>query len=148
MKRTQSILAFLISLTVVGAVFGHATIWPREAAIGAYEKYTIRIPNEKDSPTVRVEAEFPAELAAYYFLAVPGWSLEREPRQHGATSRAVWTGGSIGPYEFAEFSLLARNPDASGTLVWRVIQFHADGTQSAWIGEPDSENPAPVTIVR
>jgi uncharacterized protein YcnI len=148
MNKTYLILTWIIGWLAAESALGHATIWPQEAAVGAYEKYTIRIPNEKESPTIRVEAAFPEELAAYFFSAVPGWTIEREQDSNGRTVRAVWTGGSIGPHEFTEFSLLARNPDTGGTLVWEVIQFHADGTQSAWVGEPDSPNPAPLTTVR
>lgn len=148
MNRIQWTLVGLIGWLFAEMAIGHATIWPLEAAAGAYEKYTIRIPNEKESPTIRVEAEFPSELAAYYFSAVPGWTIERDEDENGRTVRAVWRGGSIGPHEFAEFSLLARNPDTRGTLVWRVIQFHADGTQSAWVDEPSSSNPAPTTLVK
>jgi uncharacterized protein YcnI len=147
-KKIHFILLCLTGWLIAESALGHATVWPQEAAVGAYEKYTIRIPNEKDSPTIRVEAEFPEALAAYYFSTVPGWAIERVQDPNGRTIRAVWTGGSIGPHEFAEFSLLARNPDASGSLVWRVVQFHADGTLSAWVGDPNSQYPAPVTTVR
>jgi uncharacterized protein YcnI len=142
------VLIGLIGLLAVDAAFAHATVWPQASAAGAYEKYTIRIPNEKDSPTIRIVAEFPAELAAYYFGVAPGWTIERTEDDSGKTVRAVWSGAAIGPHEFAEFSLMARNPDTRGTLTWRVIQFHADASQSAWTGAPDSQTPAPTTEIR
>ena len=40
----------------------HIRIAPTESAPGAREKYTMRVPNEKQVKTIRVEGEFPAGL--------------------------------------------------------------------------------------
>ena len=40
-------------------VFGHIRIAPTESTAGAREKYTMRVPNEKQVPCSKVEGEFP-----------------------------------------------------------------------------------------
>ncbi len=133
---------------VIQSARGHATIWPQESTSDAFEKYTIRVPNEKESPTVRLEAEFPPDASVNYFEVLPGWSIEHHRNADGRIIGATWHGGSIGPTEFAEFNVMARNPDAATTLVWKIVQVHEDGSRSEWVGERGSGNPAPVTTIR
>jgi hypothetical protein len=57
-------------------LFAHITIWPKESAPGARERYTMRVPNEKQVPTVRIEGEFPPELNIYDFEFKPGWKID------------------------------------------------------------------------
>jgi len=148
MKQILSGCGVLIGLLVVQSALGHATIWPQQSVTGTFEKYTIRIPNEKESPTVRVEAEFPSDMTVSFFEVVPGWRIEHQRDADGRIVGAVWIEGSIGPNEFAEFALMARNPDAATTLAWRIVQVHEDGSRSEWVGEHDSNNPAPITTIR
>lgn len=58
--KTRNIAASAI-LTLLSATvaFAHVTIWPKESAPGAREKYTMRVPNEKQVNSIRVEGEFP-----------------------------------------------------------------------------------------
>ena len=43
---------------------------------GAYEKYVLRVPNERDVPTNKVEIRFPEGLRVVSFGEVPGWKLQ------------------------------------------------------------------------
>lgn len=148
MKQFLTACSGVMGLVALQSAFGHATIWPLESAANAFEKYTIRTPNEKESPTVRVEAKFPSDVTVNYFEVVPGWTIEHQRDTDGRIVGATWNGGAIGPNEFAEFALMGRNPETRATLVWRVVQVHADGTRSEWVGERQSQNPAPVTTVK
>ena len=49
-----------IALTCASLTLAHIRIAPTESAPGAREKYTMRVPNEKQVSTIRVEGEFPA----------------------------------------------------------------------------------------
>ena len=40
--------------------FAHVTVAPKEAPIGATQRYCIRVPSEKSVPTIGLEVEFPA----------------------------------------------------------------------------------------
>jgi uncharacterized protein YcnI len=68
--------AALLTLLIVPAAFGHIKIWPMESTFGAREKYTMRVPNEKQVATIRIEGEFPAELSLYDFEFKPGWKID------------------------------------------------------------------------
>jgi hypothetical protein len=77
-----------------------------------------------------------------------GWQVETRVDAGGRVAGVVWTGGSIAPGAAEEFGFLARNPSEEATLTWRVVQIHADGSRAAWVGEPGSRGPAPVTLIR
>ena len=50
---------FLAACMTLAPAYAHVTIRPRESVAGATEKYTMRVPNEKNVATVRIEVEFP-----------------------------------------------------------------------------------------
>ena len=148
MRQRITVFAGLLSLFVAQSALGHATIWPKESMVSAFEKYTIRIPNEKESPTVRIEAKFPPEVTVYFFKVAPGWTVKHHKNTDDRIIGATWNGGSIGPSEFAEFSLMALNSPEVVTFAWKVVQVHLDGSRSEWVGDRDAENPAPTTMVK
>ena len=56
--------------------FGHIRIAPTESTQGAREKYTMRVPNEKQVPSSKIVGEFPEGLQIYDFEFKPGWQIE------------------------------------------------------------------------
>ena len=50
-----------------GLALAHIRIYPTESILGAREKYTMRVPNEKQVATIRIEGEFPKDLKVYDF---------------------------------------------------------------------------------
>jgi len=75
MKRF--LLLTTISLVVTQAALAHIRIYPNESSVGAREKYTMRVPNEKkEANAIRVEGEFPAGLDVYDFEFKPGWKID------------------------------------------------------------------------
>lgn len=144
-RSGQLLLCIVLSSTIAQA---HVAVLPRESAAGATEKYTMRVPDEKNIPTVRMEAEFPAAAEVISLDAKEGWKIELKKDSSGKIVGAIWSGGSIGPREIAEFGFQARNPNEEMKLVWKVIQVYEDGTKSEWTGPAGSRNPAPVTQVK
>jgi uncharacterized protein YcnI len=140
--------AVLMMFVAVQAADGHVTIFPRESQTGDEQQYTMRVPTERDTPTVRIEAEFPREVSVTEIDSKDGWQVERRVDADGRVVGAVWSGGSIAPGAAEEFGFLARNPSEEATLTWRVVQIHADGSRTEWVGEPGSRGPAPVTVIR
>ena len=45
----------MLALLAAPVAFGHIKIYPTQSTYGAREKYTMRAPNERDSPTIRIE---------------------------------------------------------------------------------------------
>ena len=150
MKRDM-LKSFCLPIAIVlgaTAAQAHVAVLPRESIAGATEKYTMRVPDEKNIPTVRMEAEFPAAAEVISVDPKDGWQIELKKDSTGRIVGATWSGGSIAPREIAEFGFQARNPNEETKLVWKVIQVYEDGTKSEWTGPPGSRTPASVTQVK
>jgi len=148
MHRTRISLVILLIIAVAGSALAHVRVLPQESAAGAPQKYTMSVPTERQSPTVRIEAEFPTSVVVLSLGTTPGWRVEAKKNDDGKIVGAVWTGGSIPFAEAAEFSFEARNPTVSTRLSWKVIQIYQDGTRSEWTGPENSRTPSPVTVVK
>ena len=129
--------------------FAHIRIYPNESTFGTREKYTMRVPNEKQVDSIRVEGEFPKELTVYDFEFKPGWKIDFKKDEAGKIVGATWT-GTMHPYEFAEFGMLGINPKEGQTkeLVWKFVQFYADGSKEEFTGPVGSRLPSPVVSLK
>ena len=146
MNLLRHVLTSLTAIVLVpSALLAHAVVFPKTSAPGAYEKYVLRVPNEKGVATTRVEIRFPAGVRIVSFSEVPGWQLEEIRDSANAVTGAVWT-GVLPPERFVEFPFVAVNP-ASGTLTWPAFQTYDGGERVAWTGAPDSERPASITSI-
>jgi uncharacterized protein YcnI len=125
----------------------HIRIAPTESTVGAREKYTMRVPNEKQVGSSKVEGEFPAGLQVYDFEFKPGWKIDFKKDDKGNIVGAMWT-GKIQPYEFVEFGMLAINPKAGTNLTWKFIQYYDDGTKEEFTGPVGSRLPSPVVTLK
>src|SRR4051812_45786697 len=141
MKRLTRLL---IPVAVMLVASGHAVVSPGSSRPGAYERYVLRVPNESDNPTVKVEMRFPAEVRVISFVDVPGWTLQAVMDSTGRAVSATWT-GTLPPERFVELPFMAVNPKSGGRITWPVIQTYANGDRAEWTGPRDSEHPASVT---
>jgi uncharacterized protein YcnI len=145
MKRTVLILiGILLSAQLLWA---HIRINPTDSVVGAREKYTMRVPNEKQVPSSKIEGEFPAGLQVYDFEFKPGWKIDFKKDAKGNIIGATWT-GKIQPYEFVEFGMLAINPKEGAELTWKFIQYYDDGTKEEFTGPVGSRLPSPVVTLK
>ncbi|WP_134685306.1 YcnI family copper-binding membrane protein [Brevibacillus migulae] len=146
---------FMIVLTAClffsfsSGIYAHVSVYPKETSTNAYEKYTVRVPVEKEVSTTAVRLEFPAGVKVSTVMPAVGWSYEiakdAEGRFTGITWKAV--GEGIKPHEFMEFSFVGKNPEQATSLSWKAYQTYADGSVVEWTGSPDSDKPASVTTV-
>ncbi len=143
-----SCLLVVAALVLASSAFGHVRISPTEAATGATERYSMRVPTERQSPTVRLEIEFPVAVSVISLEASPGWRIDQKKDTQGRITGAVWSGGSIPFAEYRDFYFEARNPAMEMKLEWKVIQIYEDGTRSEWTGPESSRAPGPVTMVK
>ena len=139
------LIVFALTAVIAQA---HVTVLPRESTLGATEKYTMRVPNEKNVPTVRLEAEFPPAADITSITEKTGWKIEVKKDSTGKITGAIWSGSSIAPRDIVEFGFQARNSSEATELVWKVVQFYEDGTRSEWTGPKGSRSPAPVTQLK
>lgn len=124
----------------------HAVVYPKVSEAGAYEKYVLRVPNERDVATTRVEIHFPRSVRVVSFSEVPGWSLEVLTDSAKHITGAIWT-GSLAPQRFVEFPFVAVNPKGSVKMMWPSFQTYSNGDRVDWIGREDAKQPASFTIV-
>lgn len=129
-----------------GVAHAHVTVWPRAAARGAFERYVVRVPNEKNVPTTRVEIHFPAEVRISSFLEVAGWQLQVLTDSAGKITGAVWT-GSLPPKRFIEFPFIGVNPKDGERVVFPALQTYEGGEVVQWTGPEGSKTPASVTTL-
>jgi uncharacterized protein YcnI len=136
-----------MALMIPAVALAHAVVFPKFSTTGAYEKYVLRVPNERDVPTTRVELRFPAGLRVVSFGEVAGWKLEVLTDSAQRIIGAVWTG--VLPKErFIEFPFVAVNPKDSTSLAWPTYQTYEGGERVEWTS-PDtaSKTPASATII-
>ena len=129
-----------------GVAHAHVTVWPRSAARGAFERYVVRVPNEKNVPSTRVEIHFPAEVRISSFLEVAGWQLQVLTDSAGKITGAVWT-GSLPPKRFIEFPFIGVNPKDGERVVFPALQTYEGGEVVQWTGPEGSKTPASVTTL-
>lgn len=135
------------SLIVAGQIFAHAVVHPGEVRAGAYEKFVLRVPNERDTQTVRVELAFPGAVRVVSFADVPGWNLEVTSGPDRGITRAIWT-GTLPVQRFVEFPFVAVTPESETRLQWDAVQTYADGERVEWAGPEGSATPASFTVVK
>ena len=137
----------LLMLLLVGSAAAHVTVLPAEAPAGAFVSFTVRVPGEKDLPTVSVRVEFPTGMIVSRFQPKPGWERAVEKDTAGRIVAATWSGGRISADEYEEFTFLARTPSEPGPLTFRAFQTYEGGEVVAWAGGAEDAEPAPVVEV-
>jgi uncharacterized protein YcnI len=145
-RRLSLVLAALVLVVAPAIALAHAVVFPKTSASGAYEKYVLRVPNEKAVATTRVEIRFPAEARVTSFGDVAGWQLEVQTDSAKRIVGAVWT-GTLAPQRFVEFPFVAANPKTATRLVWPAIQTYADGERVQWTGAEGTKTPASATVI-
>jgi uncharacterized protein YcnI len=161
MKKTLILLGLAGALLAVPAASAHVTVNPRTVQADSFARLAIRVPDEaEDAQTVKVTVQLPESVSFVSFQPKPGWKRSvtmvklAKPitNDEGETvteriATVTWEGGQIAPGEFDEFGLSAKVPAAQGKLVFPALQTYSNGDVVRWIGDPDSDTPAPRVTV-
>ncbi|WP_049784384.1 YcnI family protein [Alicyclobacillus acidocaldarius] len=120
---------------------------PTPPAAGGFEQYTMRVPCEKNNPTVKIVLKVPKGVSFVSYEPVPGWKVT-ENQVNGQTL-VTWqaTGGGIQPGQFEQFPFLATNPRQPGVIAWDAFQYYRDGSIVAWTGATGSATPHSTTQI-
>ena len=146
-RPVMSAVFLLIAMVVVPSLmFAHAVVSPKASTPGANEKYVLRVLNERDVPTLKVEIRFPDGLRVVSFGDVPGWKLQVLADSIQRITGAVWT-GVLAKERFVEFPFVAVNPKDSTTLTWPTYQTYDGGERVEWTGPDSSYTPVSSTLV-
>jgi uncharacterized protein YcnI len=141
-RTIAATIAFVLAVPALG--LAHAVVFPKMSTPGAYERYLLRVPNERNVATTRVEIRFPLDVKVISFADVQGWQIEIQRDSASRIVGAVWT-GSLAPERFVEFPFVAVNPKTPAQIQWPAFQTYADGQRVEWTGAEDSKSPASVT---
>jgi uncharacterized protein YcnI len=134
----------------VGVASAHVTVQPQETTQGKYEVFTVRVPSEsEDVQTTKVEVKFPEEVNVTRFEAKPGWTYEVQKDDTGKITSATWTaeGKGLTASEFVQFNVQGKVADDAAEIVWKAYQTYSDGSLVEWVGAPDADKPASITVV-
>lgn len=152
MKKLHFALALGLLASMLGGGFAsaHVTVLPKETTQGSYEKFAVRVPTEKDIPTVKVEVKFPLDsVSISRFEPKPGWKYELTKDANNKITGVVWTatGEGLGATEFGEFYMQGKVADTATAITWKAYQTYKDGSVVEWVGADGSDKPASVTKV-
>jgi uncharacterized protein YcnI len=158
----------LIVIGAAGAATAHVTVNPGEAPAGGFAKLDFRVPNEQDTAvTTKLEVQLPTDTPLVFVSVMPhpGWTYAIEKtklatpiKQEGeeiteVVSKITWSGGTIKPGEFDDFSVsVGALPAKATSLTFKAIQTYDNGDVVRWIeeaakGQPEPTHPAPVLTV-
>jgi uncharacterized protein YcnI len=144
--RSLRLVAATALLFVPSLLSAHAVVYPKSSAPRAYERYVLRVPNEKGTATTRIEIRFPDGARVISFADVVGWQVAPVLDSAQRIIGAIWT-GTLPPQRFIELPFIAVNPEAPTRLVWPVYQTYADGERVEWTGAPETKSPASFTDI-
>lgn len=140
-------IAVVATTVAAGSASAHVQVTPTVVAPGDPVLFTVLVPGERDTGTVRVDLKLPPGLMPFSFEDRPGWKRRLVRADDGSAERIVWTGRAA-PDGLLRFSFLAGTPEQPTTIEWKALQTYAGGYVARWIGAPDADYPAAVTEVR
>lgn len=144
---TAAASAALAALVPLQAAYAHVTVAPSSVPADSFQTLAVRVPTERDEPTVKVRVEFPAGLTVSRFQPKPGWTREVEQDSQKRITAVTWSGGKIMPGEFDEFILMARTPKEPGKLAFKAYQTYQSGETVAWVEGEGQQHPAALVTV-
>jgi uncharacterized protein YcnI len=140
------LVAFTALLVSAVTASAHMMVLPATSTNGAVERYTVLVPTEGKSPTVRVELRIPMGVEVVAIESKPGWQGSNRPFPVGAAT-VGWAGGRIPPGEMVSFDFLALNPKAPRALTWNATQWYEDGSSDRWGEGASSDHHASTTTL-
>jgi uncharacterized protein YcnI len=142
-------LIFVLLSLLVGVASAHVVVNPENAIKGTFQEFTVRVPNEKDIPTVKVELDVPAAVDISQFNPVPGWKYDLTKDSSGKITMIIWTstGDGIAASQFEKFTIAGLISKNATAIDWKAHQTYQNGSVVDWVGNDTSDTPAPVTKV-
>jgi uncharacterized protein YcnI len=165
MQRRTKVLAVAAGLVAVSPSIAqaHVSLHPNAIPAGSFVTTNIRVPNEEDNAsTTSVKVKLPAGVLSAQGAPPAGWTFKATLKKLAkpiktddglVTTEATevqFTGGRIRPGDFEAFPLTLSIPDsakAGDVLSFPTVQTYSSGKVVRWIGEAESEMPAPTVDI-
>lgn len=142
-----------------GNAWAHVEVVPESAPKGSDAVLAFTVPDESETlSTTKIEVFFPTDhpIAEALVQPIAGWTATvstmpvSKPIETDdgtvteAVKSVVWTGGTIEPGNFQNFSVSVGLPDFEGAIQFKALQTYSDGNVVRWIEDgEESEHPAP-----
>jgi periplasmic copper chaperone A len=160
-RTTVAGLALAAALLAPAAADAHVSLHPNVVPAGAFATLTLRVPNEQDSAnTTGIRIQMPDGFLDVSAAPPPGWSFSTKTKKLATpvktddgeidteVTEVDFSGGKLPPGQFAQFPMSVVIPGKEGdVLSFKVLQQYSNGQVSRWIGDPDSDSPAPTIDV-
>lgn len=142
-----TILAIATSLALSAAASAHVVVQPDSVEPGAWQTFSMSVPNEKDTPTTRVILQIPNTLDSVTPTVQSGFTIQ-VAKDKDAVKSITWT-GQIPVGQRAEFGFSAQAPSKEGELRWIAYQYYSDGSVVKWQQDPGSDkSDAPYSLTK
>jgi uncharacterized protein YcnI len=122
----------VLLLSQCAPAWGHSDLDPRRSLPNIWETYTLKVPTEPQTPTVRVRLQVPQAFEIEMIEHRQAWQLVTVRDERGYIREITWSGSQIPPQTFEEFKLLARNAKDPGLYVWKIDQAYENGEVVTW----------------
>lgn len=136
MKKIIVFLTVIVSFFSLSIpAFAHVVVKPNQVGVGAFQTFTMGVPNEKDNATVALRLVMPEGLEFVSPTVKPGWKIEIKKTGEGDTARVteiLWTDGQIPEGQRDDFSFSAKVPSKETALNWKAYQTYSNGTIVTW----------------
>lgn len=142
-----TILALALCLLSAPDASAHVSITPAQVPVESNQTFAVRVPTEKNEPTVRVRLTFPAGLTVSRFQPKAGWTRQVEQDAQQRIISVTWSGGQIGPGEFEDFVFIGRTPREAGKLAFQAYQTYQGGETVEWTGGEGADRPGPTVAL-
>lgn len=141
-----ALMGFGLMTSVASA---HVEVTPKTSVTGEEETYTVKVPSEKDVPTIKFTIKIPPGLEFDSFEPIAGWNFTVQKGSDGKVKSVTYeaAGQGILPEEFQRFTFVAKNPDKATKVTWDAYQYYKDGSVVEWTGEEGSESPHSITNI-
>ena len=103
-----AIPALISSAILVFDATAQVHIAPRTTAPTAWERFALRVVNQRPEPIVTVELTVPEAVEILGAQAPPGWTFVIEPATDSTPQRVRWAGSTLAERAFEEFAVLGR----------------------------------------
>jgi len=161
-KPAAILAAAMAALCLPAAASAHVSVHPNTVPAGAFATLNVRVPGEEENAYAwKVEMQMPPGFIDAATESVPGWSVETKTKKLAKpietddgpideeVSEIIWTGdkkeGKLPDGTFVQFPLSVAIPESAEgePLAFKTLEYYSNGKVARWIGEPESEYPAP-----
>lgn len=143
-RRLAPVAAIVGALLVLlpGTALAHASFDVSQLPAGVSQELVLRVPLEREAANQRVEVLVPGAFTVESCDGATGWTCEQATTAEDDTVLTLERAPD-GPGDTERFALTVTAPTEEGVYAFPTIQTYDDGDEAAWIGEPDSDRPAP-----